>query len=74
MKLIDILKESLNENSLQQYINDKAFMKSFIANAEESHKLFGDFKSVYDVYEGELTEKEVNDLLQYCDKNDLISY
>ncbi len=33
MKLIDILKESLNENSLQQYISDKAFMKSFIANA-----------------------------------------
>jgi len=69
-----VSKLGINKNSLQQYISDKNFMKSFIANAEQSHELFGDFKNMYDVYEDELSEKEVKDLLQYCYDNDLISY
>jgi hypothetical protein len=29
---------------------------------------------MFDVYEEELTEEQIGDLLEYCDKNDLISY
>ena len=52
----------------------KLFMKNFISNAEECYKYFGDFKYMFDTYEDELTEKLVGDLLEYCDKNNLISY
>jgi hypothetical protein len=60
---------------MAQFINDKDFMESFIANAEESYEYFGDFKNMFDVYEEEgLTEEQIGGLLEYCDKNDLISY
>ena len=29
---------------------------------------------MFNIYEDELTEKLIGDLLEYCDKNDLISY
>ena len=67
----------INENNveIQKFINDKDFMESFIANAEESYEYFGDFKNMFDIYEEEgLTEEQIGDLLEYCDKNDLISY
>jgi hypothetical protein len=66
----------VNESSnIEQFINDKDFMESFIANAEEAYEYFGDFKNMFDVYEEEgLTEEQIGDLLEYCDKNDLISY
>ena len=60
---------------MKKFITDKDFMESFIANAEESYEFFGDFKSMFDIYEEEgLTEEQVGDLLAYCDKNNLISY
>jgi hypothetical protein len=50
-------------------------MESFIANAEESYEYFGDFKNMFDIYKEEgLTKEQIGDLLEYCDKNDLISY
>jgi hypothetical protein len=49
-------------------------MESFIANAEACYEYFGDFKNMFDEYEEELTEEQIGDLLEYCDKNDLISY
>jgi hypothetical protein len=59
---------------IKEFVNDKDFMESFIANAEECYEYFGDFKNMFDVYEEELTEEQIGDLLEYCDKNDLISY
>jgi hypothetical protein len=59
---------------MKKFITNKDFMESFIANAEESYEYFGDFKNMFDIYEDELTEKQVGDLLEYCDKNNLISY
>ena len=82
-KLAGLITESeyqesvINENNveIQKFINDKDFMESFIANAEESYEYFGDFKNMFDIYEEEgLTEEQIGDLLEYCDKNDLISY
>jgi len=75
-KLAGLLKEEDESSSnIEQFINDKDFMESFIANAEESYEYFGDFKNMFDVYEEEgLTEEQIGDLLEYCDKNDLISY
>ena len=73
-----LLKENSISNGtskIEQFINDKSFMESFITNAEESYEYFGDFKNMFDVYEEEgLTEEQIGDLLEYCDKNDLISY
>ena len=70
-----ITEENKSSSNIEQFINDKDFMESFIANAEESYEYFGDFKNMFDVYEEEgLTEEQIGDLLEYCDKNDLISY
>jgi hypothetical protein len=70
-----VLKENKSSSNIEQFINDKDFMESFIANAEEAYEYFGDFKNMFDVYEEEgLTEEQIGDLLEYCDKNDLISY
>jgi len=73
-----LLKENSISNDIskiEQFINDKSFMESFIANAEESYEYFGDFKNMFDIYEEEgLTEEQIGNLLEYCDKNDLISY
>jgi hypothetical protein len=75
LKLAGITEENKSSLNIEQFINDKDFMESFIANAEESYEYFGDFKNMFDVYEEEgLTEKQIGDLLEYCDKNDLISY
>ena len=69
------IKEDKPLPNIEQFINDKDFMESFIANAEESYEHFGDFKNMFDVYEKEgLTEEQIGDLLEYCDENDLISY
>ena len=66
---------SNDTSNIEQFINDKDFMESFIANAEESYEYFGDFKNMFDIYEEEgLTEEQIGDLLEYCDKNNLISY
>jgi hypothetical protein len=74
-KLAGITEENKSSSNIEQFINDKDFMESFIANAEESYEYFGDFKNMFDVYEEEgLTEEQIGDLLEYCDKNDLISY
>jgi hypothetical protein len=60
---------------IDKLINDKDFIESFIANAEESYEYSGDFKNMFDIYEEEgLTEEQIGDLLDYCDKNDLINY
>ena len=70
-----VVKENEELSNIEQFINDKDFMESFIANAEESYEYFGDFKNMFDVYEEEgLTDEQIGDLLEYCDKNDLISY
>jgi hypothetical protein len=75
LKLAGITEENKSSSNIEQFINDKDFMESFIANAEESYEYFGDFKNMFDVYEEEgLTEEQIGDLLEYCDKNDLISY
>ena len=74
-KLAGITEENKSLSNIEQFINDKDFMESFIANAEESYEYFGDFKNMFDIYEEEgLTEEQIGDLLEYCDKNDLISY
>jgi hypothetical protein len=74
-QLAGITEENKSSSNIEQFINDKDFMESFIANAEESYEYFGDFKNMFDVYEEEgLTEEQIGDLLEYCDKNDLISY
>jgi hypothetical protein len=73
LKLAGITEENKSSSNIEQFINDKDFMESFIANAEESYEYFGDFKNMFDVYEEEgLTEEQIGDLLEYCDKNDLI--
>ena len=59
---------------VQELINDKNFMKSFITTAEQCYEDCGDFKDMFDIYEDELSEDQIGDLLEYCDKNDLISY
>jgi hypothetical protein len=59
---------------MKKYVNNKVFMKNFISNAEECYEYNGDFKYMFDIYEDELTEKLVGDLLEYCDKNNLINY
>lgn len=70
-----VVKENEELSNIKQFINDEEFMESFIANAEESYEYFGDFKNMFDIYEEEgLTEEQIGDLLEYCDKNDLISY
>ena len=70
-----VVKENEELSNIKQFINDEEFMESFIANAEESYEYFGDFKNMFDVYEEEgLTDEQIGDLLEYCDKNDLISY
>lgn len=75
-ELKQLIKEEIqNILNIQKFIDDKDFMKSFITNAEESYEHFGDFKNMFDIYEEEgLTEEQIGDLLEYCDKNDLISY
>ena len=74
-KLAGLTEGNKSLSNIEQFINDKDFMESFIANAEESYEYFGDFKNMFDVYEGEgLTDEQIGDLLEYCDKNDLISY
>jgi hypothetical protein len=60
--------------SIQAFINDKEFMVSFIATAEECYRWTGDFGDVFDSYEDELTEDQIGELLEYCDNNNLISY
>jgi hypothetical protein len=60
--------------SIQAFINNKKFMKSFIATAEECYRWTGDFGDVFDSYEDELTEDQIGELLEYCDNNNLISY
>ena len=68
-----VVNENESSSNIEQFINDKDFMESFIANAEEAYEYFGDFKNMFDVYEEEgLTEEQIGDLLEYCDKNDLI--
>jgi len=70
-----VLKENNSSSNIEQFINDEDFMESFIANAEYAYEYFGDFKSMFDLYEEEgLTEEQIGDLLEYCDNNDLISY
>ena len=74
-KLAGLTEGNKSLSNIEQFINDKDFMESFIANAEESYEYFGDFKNMFDVYEEEgLTDEQIGDLLEYCDKNDLISY
>ena len=74
-KLAGLTEGNKSLSNIEQFINDKDFMESFIANAEESYEYFGDFKNMFDVYEGEgLTDEQIGDLLEYCDKNYLISY
>ena len=69
-----VVKENEELSNIKQFINDEEFMESFIANAEESYEYSGDFKYMFEIYEEELTEEQIGDLLEYCDKNDLISY
>ena len=74
-KFGDMSEEEYRLSNIEQFINDKDFIKSFIINAEESYEYFGDFKNVFDIYEEKgLAEEQIGDLLEYCDKNDLISY
>ena len=74
-KLAGITEENKSSSNIEQFINDKDFMESFIANAEESYEYSGDFKNMFDIYEEDgLTEEQIGDLLDYCDKNDLINY
>ena len=50
-------------------------MELFIINASITYEYSGDFKNMFDIYEEEgLTEEQIGDLLDYCDKNDLINY
>ena len=74
-KLAGLTEGNKSLSNIEQFINDKDFMESFIANAEESYEYFGDFKNMFDVYKEEgLTDEQIGDLLEYCDENDLISY
>jgi len=68
-KLAGLTEGNKSMSNIEQFINDKDFMESFIANAEESYEYFGDFKNMFDVYEEEgLTDEQIGDLLEYCDK------
>jgi hypothetical protein len=55
--------------NIQQFINDKDFMKSFIKNSKYSYKYFGDYKEIYDMYEEDgLNEEQIENLLDYCEE------
>ena len=59
-----------NESSnIEQFINDKEFMKSFIANARLAYKYTGGYKDMFWLFkEDGLTEEQVGDLLEYLVK------
>jgi len=59
---------------MKKFIDNEKFMKSFIVNAEECYENSGDFKDMFDIYKDELSEDIIGDLLEYCDKNNLLSY
>ena len=60
---------------IDKLISNKNFMELFIINASATYEYSGDFKNMFDIYEEEgLTEEQIGDLLDYCDKNDLINY
>jgi hypothetical protein len=60
---------------IDKLISNKNFMELFIINASVTYEYSGDFKNMFDIYEEEgLTEEQIGDLLDYCDKNDLINY
>ena len=60
---------------IDKLISNKSFMELFIINASITYEYSGDFKNMFDIYEEEgLTEEQIGDLLDYCDKNDLINY
>lgn len=52
-------------------ITNDEFMDDFIANCNYSYKKFGDYKQVYDTYD--LSEDDVEKLLEYCIKMEYIS-
>jgi SOS response regulatory protein OraA/RecX len=72
-KLAGIIKENKSSLNIEQYINDEDFMESFIANAEKSYEYFGYYENLFNKYEEEgLTEKQIGDILEYCDENDIM--
>jgi hypothetical protein len=48
------------------------FINSFASVANEIYKYTGDYKEVFEHYEGELTEDEIEQLFKYCEKNNLL--
>jgi hypothetical protein len=47
-------------------------MDIFIYITNDIYKYTGDYKGVFEYYENELTEDEIEELLAYCDKKDLL--
>jgi hypothetical protein len=62
----------LNENDvsdIQKFIDDKDFIKSFIANARLAYRQSGDYQDMFWLFkEDGLTEEQIGDLLEYLVK------
>ena len=67
-KMMEILNEN-DVSDIQKFLDDKDFMKSFIANARLAYKQSGDYKDMFELFEEDgLTEKQIGDLLEYLVK------
>ena len=58
--------------TVQELIKGKEFMDIFIYIANDIYKYTGDYKGVFEYYESEWTGDEIEELLVYCDKKDLL--
>jgi N-glycosylase/DNA lyase len=69
-ELRQLIKEEIqNTLNIQKFIDDKEFMKSFIANARLAYKYTGGYKDMFWLFEEDgLTEEQVGDLLEYLVK------
>ncbi len=57
---------------IQELIIDKEFINRFASVANEIYKYTGDYKDVFEYYEKELAENEIEELLIYCEENNLL--
>ena len=56
----------------EELIKDKEFIDQFILVTNEIYKYTGDYKGVFEYYENEFIEDEIEELLVYCEKYDLL--
>ena len=58
--------------TIQELIKGKEFFDEFILVANETYMYAGDYKGVFEYWEDKLTEDEIEELLVYCEKYDLL--